>query len=106
MKEIRLSKGGVALVDDEDFGRLNLHRRGIYAVRGRKREDGSWTSLAMHREVFGAKSGTEVDHLNGNGCDNRKINLRIATRKENCRNRGTHINNKPDLAESFGTSRA
>ena len=41
----------------------------------------------MHRFVMNAPPNTELDHINGNGLDNRKENLRFTTHKENLRNR-------------------
>lgn len=45
----------------------------------------------MHRLIMNAPKGMEVDHLNGDGLDNRKINLRICSHSENTKNR-TRIN--------------
>lgn len=45
----------------------------------------------LHQIILGATHGEEVDHRNGNGLDNRRENLRFATRGEQCRNRqGNH----------------
>ena len=41
----------------------------------------------MHREILNAPAGVLVDHINHNGLDNRKANLRLATRAQNCWNR-------------------
>jgi len=40
----------------------------------------------MHREVAHTPEGLECDHINGNSLDNRKANLRSATRQQNCWN--------------------
>jgi hypothetical protein len=88
VKEIPLTKGAVAIVDDEDYERLAVYswrlddtRASVsYALRGR--------CTRMHREVLGAPAGLQVDHINGNGLDNRKANLRLASRTENARNKG------------------
>jgi len=85
MKEIPLTKGKVALVDDADYDALMVrswcYDKG-YAwakIDGRKQ--------SMHRFLMDAKQGIDVDHINGNGCDNRRCNIRLATRSENNINR-------------------
>ena len=91
MQEIPLTQGRVALVDAEDFERLTqwswCFSHG-YAVRG-ERLGGTHRLVYMHRHVLGLKShdGCCVDHVNGNGLDNRRCNLRVATQAENNRNR-------------------
>ncbi len=89
MKEIKLTKGAFALVDDEDFEWLNTfswHFGKRYAVRKEKGK-----SVFMHKQIMGA-SGI-IDHINGNNLDNRKSNLRPATHAENMRNRKMQSNN-------------
>lgn len=89
MKEIPLTNGGVALVDDADHDTLavyrwNRHTQG-YATRTcatRRR------TIYMHREITGAQRGEEVDHINRNGLDNQRANLRLVTRSVNQGNRG------------------
>jgi hypothetical protein len=97
MKEIQLTQGQVALVDDEDFEELtkyNWHARAdgntMYAARGLRR-NGRWTSITMHQTL--CPDLERVDHINGNGLDNRKENLRPATRTQNNMNRALHRNN-------------
>jgi hypothetical protein len=100
MKEIKLWKNRkelsnkVALVDDEDYNRVmkaissrarwyaHSSPKGskFYAVNGSR-------DLAIHRVITNAPKGMDVDHINGNPLDNRKENLRICTRSENCRNK-------------------
>lgn len=83
-KEIQLTKGRVALVDDEDYEMLiGLGVRWCvndgYAfnrVHGR-----------MHRFLVSAPKDTMVDHINGDKLDNRKENLRFATNSQNQANR-------------------
>lgn len=90
MKEIQLTKGKFALVDDEDYEWLSqwkwfTHSNG-YAVRG----EGTWPRqkiVLMHRAIMQVPSGMEVDHTNGGKLDNRRANLRICNHTENMRNR-------------------
>ena len=53
-------------------------------------------TIYMHREILGTPPSPkhEADHRNGNTLDNRKENLRWATRVENMRNKPRYKNNK------------
>ena len=90
MKEITLTQGKVAIVDDDDFESLSqfnwhFHAGTGYARRGtggRKNH----RKIYMHREVMRAPTGVEVDHIHGNLLDNRKSELRLATHRENTKN--------------------
>lgn len=91
MKEMILTRGAVAIVDDEDYEKLKAHKWSAsatgYAVRGFRR-NGKSILVKMHREILGEQcAGLEVDHINGNKLDNRRENLRIATRSQNASNR-------------------
>jgi hypothetical protein len=89
---IKLASGGAALIDEEDLHIVlgfkwyaAMSSRKFYAFRVRKKGHEKETPQ-MHRIIMGNPDG-EVDHINGNGLDNRKCNLRICTRTENMYNR-------------------
>jgi hypothetical protein len=89
-KLIQLTQGKVAIVNDDDFERLNKFRWYFckrYAVRD-VIVNGKKETIYMHRLVTEAPDDLEVDHINGDGIDNRKENLRLCTHAENSRNRG------------------
>ena len=97
-REIELTQGKTALVNNDNYGWLSQWkwcasraRHTWYAVRCAKSADGKWTTIGMHREVLGLKpqDGTQCDHKNGNGLDNRRDNLRPCTHQENQHNRRT-----------------
>lgn len=95
MREIPLTHGKVALVDDEDYERLSQYHwmasrehRSWYAVRAPPRRGNEHPKLIrMHREILGASDGEDVDHKDGDGLNNQRGNIRIATRRDNMRNR-------------------
>jgi len=100
MKKIKLSQNLYAIVDDEDFDKLNLYKwsatkqhKTYYAIRAFKKTDGVRTTIRMHRSIMSAPETMQVDHLNSNGLDNRKSNLRLCNNAENNRNRGKYITN-------------
>src|SRR4051812_728933 len=87
MKEILLSNGLVALVDDQDFDALaqySWHYKlsGGYAAANSPSESGP-VQVRMHRLILQAPDGMQVDHINGNGLDNQRANLRLASRSTN-----------------------
>lgn len=93
MKTIPLTQGFVAVVDEEDYENLTQFEwqtkrdRGTsYARRKTSRRDGRRKTVYMHRLILNAPPGVEVDHVNGDGLDNRRKNLRLATRELNNRN--------------------
>lgn len=91
---VPLTRGYVALIDAAVVGQISRwswqalpDRRGqIYAARSSK-TNGRKKLVRMHRAILGALDDQDVDHVNGNKLDNRKVNLRIATRSENSANR-------------------
>lgn len=100
MKEVRLTQGQVALVDDADYERVialrwyahRSHGRGTwYAVRweGQPKR----VHVGMHRFILGVTNEKQVDHRDGNGLNNQRYNLRIATKAQNRYNRGPQRDN-------------
>lgn len=98
MKELNLYNGGVALVDDDVYEwakKYNWHKqknKNIYYV-SRKESKPPYRKIYLHREIMNAPKGSEVDHINGDGLDNRVFNLRFATRDQNSRNCKIKSNN-------------
>lgn len=91
-KWIPLTKGKFALVDDADFYTLALHSwcampggHTFYACRTVRSEGRKRSLVKMHRLLLGHVDGF-VDHINGDGLDNRRSNLRVCASGENRRN--------------------
>lgn len=87
---IPLTQGQVAIVDDADAPLVAQHHwwasRGAYsyyAVTKVRLSRGRWRLLGMHRFLMGDPPGLQVDHVNHDGLDNRRSNLRIATQSQN-----------------------
>jgi len=93
MKKIPLTKGFVALVDDEDYARVSQYKwcaltrnnyDTVYAVRA-VRIGGKCKTIMLHRLILNLPRSRkpEVDHKDNNGLNNQKQNLRICTYSEN-----------------------
>jgi hypothetical protein len=99
---ITLHNGSVATIDTADLTLVREHRwtasvsrRGDgtgYAIRS-EQVDGKWVNVLMHRAIMGATPGTTVDHIDGNGLNNRRANLRMATASGNQQNKVIQANN-------------
>lgn len=90
-KLIPLTQGKFAIVDADDYDRLAKYKwywqqegNTFYAFRrrGRRRK-----RVRMHRQVLNVPRGMIVDHIDGNGLNNRKSNLRLCTIAQNACNR-------------------
>lgn len=97
--EIPLRRGYVALVDEEDAAWLQAYRWTatksglcIYATASAKN---GGERIWMHRLILSAPKGVPVDHKNGNGLDNRRCNIRLATWSQNSSNRTRLNSNNP-----------
>jgi hypothetical protein len=72
----------------------------LYALTTIER-DGKPFTLSMHRMIMGEPEGLVVDHINGDGLDNRYRNLRAVPHAVNCANRHVSTSNTGVLNVSF-----
>ena len=94
VKKIKLTKGYITLIDDEDYERVSKHswyiNKGSYAESTINNK-----GVRLHRFILNPPEGMLIDHINGDGLDNRKENLRIASPRQNQANSlGKPINRK------------
>lgn len=103
MKQIPLTQGLVALVNDADYDWLNQWKWHVqnmngkfYAKRNSLKETGKSFSILMARQILGLEYGDsrQVDHIQHNTLDNRRKKLRICTQRENL------MNQKPQKGRS------
>ena len=115
MKKIPLTKGQVAIVDDEDFEYLSQFKWHFKKGRCKKigyaarceylgKVDGRYKQITilMHKEIMNSFDH-EIDHRDGDGLNNQKFNLRPATSSQNAMNRTKQrFNNGPTSSKYKG----
>jgi hypothetical protein len=101
MRKIKLTQNKYALVDNEDFEELSKYKwsagknwNKYYAFRQSSKNEGKRVIILMHRQILETPVGFHTDHKDGNGLNNQRKNLRIATASQNARNRGKPRTNK------------
>lgn len=94
MRQIKLTHGEYAIIDDEDYEkiskykwRLTTKRLKKYAIAQISRNETPRINVLMHRFILPPENNMQIDHINRNGLDNRKSNLRFCTPKQNQGNR-------------------
>lgn len=98
MRQIPLTRGLVALVDDEDYERVVaagkwyalLNGRTVYAAHNARAGDGRGITERLHTFLTGFPL---TDHINRDGLDNRRANLRPATKAQNAANQKVRSDN-------------
>lgn len=102
MRKINIGNGLFAIIDNDDYERTKLYKWGTkYCKKSKKIQavmsvnQSKWAnSIYLHRLILNVNdSKILVDHLNMDVLDNRKVNLRLATRSTNAMNRNKQSNN-------------
>lgn len=103
MKNIKLTQGKFAMVDDDIFDHMNKftwhverHKKDIFYAsrfRSRKIKEGPKTIL-LHREIMTPTKDFQIDHIDGNGLNCQRENMRIVTSRQNSQNKLVHRNGK------------
>jgi hypothetical protein len=100
MKAIILTQDKIAWVDDEDYGWLSTWTWQAWKGAGKRKPrwyavryeliGGKYKAIWMHRQILGLPRGRfpEIDHINHDGLDNRRCNIRIVNHQENLFNNG------------------
>ncbi len=106
---IPLTQGKFAVIDEADYELVSGHKwfahkphqRPSWYANANIRRDGRWGIIRMHRVIMDAPAGMEVDHRDGDGLNNTRANLRLATKSQNMANRGAPRANKTGLKGAF-----
>ncbi len=103
MKEIELSQGLFAKIDDRDYERVSTKKwhaiwgnssKNYYAICNIHDENGKKTTISMHRFILNASKGDIIDHFDHDGLNNQRSNITIGTSSFNSRNKRIRSDNK------------
>jgi len=100
MKKIKLTQNKYTLVDNEDFEVFNKYTwcavkdgNTFYAQKTTSKKDGSTTTVRLHREIMKPPKELMIDHIDRDGLNNRRSNLRFCTNTQNQMNSCKNKNN-------------
>lgn len=99
MQRIALSQGRFALVDDEDYEWLNQwkwcaarsSKTDHYYAQRSVYQNGKQTLIKMHRFIMNPPANLFIDHIDGDGLNNQRSNLRIVNMRQNMQNQRIKI---------------
>lgn len=104
MKKVELNGGCYVTIDDEDYDIISKHKWYVhwcgrrkkykYAIANIRLSDGRRTTIKMHRVIMDAPSGYEIDHIDGDGLNNQRLNLRVVNKNQNMMNMAVHRDNQ------------
>lgn len=103
MKEIRLSQEKSTFVDDEDYEELSKYKWHVSKIGGSSYDcrnvkiNNKTTIVRMHVVIMKPPKGRVVDHLDWNGLNNTRSNLRVVTCRQNSRNRRVRNSKYPGV---------
>ncbi len=104
MKKIKLTNGQFTLVDDDMYEYLKQWNWGVdkntgyvRIVKWIKGGKGKQITIYMHRLILGVSGGKVADHVNRDKLDNRRVNLRICTQRQNCMNQAGSKNGSSEF---------
>ena len=94
MKTISTRSGHIIMVDDDDYEKLSKYTwhvsrtnaHNVYAMR-HKKVDNKTTKVYIHQEIMGGSANVIIDHIDQNGLNCQKSNLRISNKSQNAQNR-------------------
>lgn len=97
---VPLTRGFVAVIDIQDIDKVAgfnwfavVQKHGAYAVRRASKEESLSGKLSMHRAIMGNPDGVQIDHIDLDGTNNRRGNLRVASVLDNSYNRRKNSKN-------------
>ena len=106
---VPLTRGKQAVIDASDVhlvdgvnwqARINSHT--AYAMSSKQTSPTTWIARIMHRMIGAAPDGMQVDHIDGDGLNNRRSNLRIVTAAQNAQNVKLRRNNESGIKGVYG----
>lgn len=99
LKKLVLTKGKAALIDDADYERASqfkwqaVYKKGWYASRRPYIDGKQPKEILLHRYILDAPDEMQVDHIDGDGLNCTRANMRLCTLAENTRNRKRPVTN-------------
>ena len=95
-RRVPLTQGKYAIVDPDDFEKLSQYKWAIkkdkHTSYAKRTNNKLKKTIMIHRQITAAPKGVIVDHINHNGLDNRKANLRFVTVTQNAWNSTMGLN--------------